>query len=90
MGKTEEGEIELYDKVCGSKKAFKKLLNIIDKHGKNLENKVLGIAHYNCFEKAKKFKEKAKEIYPFKDIIITRIGPTIATYADEGGLIISF
>ncbi|MFW6377473.1 MAG: DegV family protein [bacterium] len=90
MGKNEQGEIELYDKVRGSKRAFKKLLKTIDNHGSNIEKKTLGISHYNCIEKARKFKEKAKELYPFKDIIITQMGPTIATYADEGALLISF
>ncbi len=90
MGKTDQGEIQLYNKVRGSKRAFKKLLKTIDKHGSKIEDKILGIAHYNCLEKANKFKEAALEIYPFKDVIITQMGPTIATYADEGALLISF
>jgi len=43
-----------------------------------------------CLEKAKQFKQKAQEIYNFKEIIITQMGPTIASYANEGGLVISF
>lgn len=90
LKKTEHGEIALYDKVRGAKKTFNRLLDIIGQNGRNLEDKILGIAHYNCLEKAEYFKEKAKEIYPFKDIIITNMGPTIATYAAEGALLISF
>lgn len=90
LGKTDKGEIELYDKVRGSKKSIDRLLNLIEKHGAKLEDKVLGIAHYNCLEKANSFKEKASQLFPFKDIIITKMGPTIATYADQGGLLISF
>lgn len=90
MNKTDQGEITLYDKARGSKKAFNKLFNIIGQQGHKIEDKILGIAHYNCLDKAEYLKKKVKEIYPFKDIIITRIGPTIATYAAEGGLVISF
>lgn len=90
MGKTDQGEIELYDKVRGSKRAYKRLFKIINNQGKNLEEKVLGISHFNCLDKANEFKDKARELYPFKDVIITQMGPTIATYADEGALLISF
>lgn len=90
MGKTPDGKIELYDKVRGSNRAFKKLLKIIGKNSSNLEEKILGIAHYNSLNKAIEFKNEVEKMYPFKDIIITQMGPTIATYADEGALLISF
>lgn len=90
LGKDKNGAIKLYDKARGSKKAFNKLLSYIDKYGSDLENKNLGIAHYDCFEKAKKFKEEVEKKYNFKEIIITEMGPTIATYADRDALLISF
>ncbi|MFW6014908.1 MAG: DegV family protein [bacterium] len=90
MRKTEEGTIELYKKVKGSKKAFNKLVDIIGKQDKNLKDNILGIAHYNCRNKAEKFRKVVEEKYNFEDIIITQMGPTIATYADEGALLISF
>jgi DegV family protein with EDD domain len=90
MGRTDEGKIELYKKVRGSRKAFNKLLNIIGNYGNNFEDKIFGIAHFNCLDKAKKFKAEVEKKYNFKDIIITQIGPSIATYADEDAIIISF
>ncbi len=90
MGKDKNGAIKLYDKIRGSKKAFNRLLDYIDKYGSDLENKYLGIAHYDCYEKAKKFKEEVEKRYNFKEIIITEIGPTIATYADRDAILISF
>ena len=90
LGKTNNGEIELFDKARGSKRAFKKLLNIIGDCGSNFEDKILGIAHFNSKEKAELFKQKALEKYHFKKVIITEIGSTIATYADEGAILISF
>ncbi|MCG8512659.1 MAG: DegV family protein [Halanaerobiales bacterium] len=90
MGKTLDGKIELFEKVRGSKKAFQRLCKIIEKNSNKLEEKILGIAHYNCLEKAQSFKQEVEKLYNFKDIIITQMGPTIATYADEGALLISF
>lgn len=90
MGKDEKGAIKLYDKIRGSKRAFDRLLDYIDKYGNDLENKYLGIAHYDCYEKAKKFKEEVEKRYNFKEIIITEMGPTIATYADREAILISF
>jgi DegV family protein with EDD domain len=90
MGKDKNGAIKLYDKIRGSKRALNTLLDYIDKYGNDLENKYLGIAHYDCYEKAKKFKEEVEKRYNFKEIIITEIGPTIATYADRDAILISF
>ena len=90
MGKDENGAIKLYDKIRGSKKAFETLLDYIEEYGSDLENKYLGIAHYDCYEKAKRFKEEVEKRYNFKEIIITEMGPTIATYADRDAILISF
>src|SRR5690554_1833000 len=90
MGKSDEGERVLYDKVRGAKNSLNRLLSLIENHGSKLEEKILGIAHYDCLEKAMHLKEKAQQLFPFKDVIITEMGPTIAAYADKGGLLISF
>lgn len=90
LGKSDEGEIVLYDKVRGTKNSMNRLLSLIEKHGTKLDERILGIAHYDCLERAQQLKEKAQQLFPFKDIIITEMGPTIATYADQGGLLVSF
>ncbi|MFW6027138.1 MAG: DegV family protein [Candidatus Woesearchaeota archaeon] len=90
MGKTNKGEIKVYKKVRGSKRTFNRLIKMIGQKGSDLDKKILGIAHYNCLDKALKLKKEVSLKYPFKDIIITKMGPTISTYADEGALLISF
>lgn len=86
----EEGKIKLVEKVRGYKKALNKLIDIIGDEGKNLEEKVLGIAHCNCIDRAVQFKEAVMERYKFKDIIIVETKGLSSTYADEGGIIIAF
>lgn len=90
MGKDKNGAIKLYEKIRGSNKAFNTLIDYIDKYGNDLENKYLGVAHYDCYQKALKFKKEVEKRYNFKDIIITEMGPTIATYADRDAILISF
>jgi len=90
LGASNKGEIKVYEKIRGSQRAFEKLIDYIDDYGSELENKYLGIAHYDCYEKAKKFKEEVEKRYNFKEIIITEMGPTIATYADRDAILISF
>lgn len=86
----EDGSIKLAEKVRGYKKAFQRLLDTIGEKGKNLEEKVLGIAHCNCVERALQFKEEVLKRYNFKDIIIVEMGGLTSTYADDGGIVIAF
>jgi len=90
MTGTEEGSIRLHEKVMGVKKAFRRLVEIIGEEGHNLEDKILGIAHCNCLEKALEFKKEVLKKYKFKDIIIVKTAGISTVYANDGGIIISF
>lgn len=86
----DEGNIKLLEKVRGYKKAFMRLVDTIGEKGKDLEDKVLGIAHCNCLDRALQFKEEVLKKYKFKDIIIVEMGGLSSTYADDGGIVIAF
>ncbi|WIV11607.1 DegV family protein [Proteiniborus sp. MB09-C3] len=90
MRGTENGEIALVENVRGSKKALKRLVDVIGEQGEKLEDRILGIAHCNCLEKAMKFKEEVQQRYNFKDIIIVETAGISTVYANDGGLIIAF
>lgn len=86
----DEGSIKLFEKVRGYKKAFNRLIDIIGEEGKNFEEKVLGIAHCNCLDRALEFKEEVLKRYNFKDIVIVETRGLSSTYADDGGIVIAF
>lgn len=86
----DEGTIKLVDKVRGYKRAFLKLIDIIGEEGKNLEDRVLGIAHCNCLDRAMHLKEEALKRYKFKDVIIVEMNGLSSSYADDGGIVIAF
>lgn len=84
------GVVDLAEKVRGSKRAFRRLVEIVGENANNIENRILGIAHANCYEKALEYKKLIEERYNFKDIIISKIGATIGTYSGEAGLLVAF
>lgn len=86
----DEGNIKLFEKVRGYKKAFNRFIEIIGEEGKNLEEKVLAIAHCNCLDRALQFKEAVLKKYNFKDIVIVETRGLSSTYADDGGIVIAF
>ncbi|MFZ5353056.1 MAG: DegV family protein [Bacillota bacterium] len=90
MGSDGDGNIKLYDKVNGYKRAFKRMIDTIGEEGIRLEEKVLGIAHCNCLQRAVEFKEEVMKKYKFKDVFIVEMAGLSSTYADDGGLVIAF
>ena len=90
MGGTEEGTIELVEKVRGYKRAFVKFIETIGREGTKFEEKVLAIAHCNCPERAENLKKEIEKKYNFKEIVIVEMSGLSSTYADDGGLVIAF
>lgn len=90
MCATDNGSINIVEKARGSKKALRRLVELIGEKGESLEEKILGIAHCNCFEKAEKLKAEINEKYNFKDIIIVETAGISTVYANDGGIVISF
>lgn len=85
-----EGVIENLETVRGTKKAMRRLVELIGEYGGKLEDKVLGIGHCRCIERAKKIKEEALRRYNFKEIVIVEMGGITSVYGNDGGIVISF
>ncbi|HHU81434.1 MAG TPA: DegV family protein [Firmicutes bacterium] len=90
FGRSPEGTIDLVEKVRGTKRAMQKLVDLIAETGSNLEKKICGIAHINCFEKAQQLYDKIRERFNFKDVIIFDGSGITTVYGNEGGLVIAF
>ncbi|MFD1737668.1 DegV family protein [Bacillus salitolerans] len=85
-----EGKIEVFEKVRGEKKALKKFIDSIGEYTNEYEGKTISLSHSNCEEKGKAVLNEILNKYPFKEGILTEMGPLIGTYAGEGGLVLSF
>ena len=90
MGDDGDGNIELVENNRGSKKAFKRLIQIIGENEEKFEEKTLGISHTNALEKAENLKAEIKKLYNFKDIVIVKTGGLSTAYANDGGIILAF
>ena len=89
MKATNDGNIEAVDKARGSKKAFRKLVDLIGETGVKFEERTVAISHANALEKALELKEDLKK-YNFKDIIIVETKGLSTGYVNDGGVILAF
>ncbi len=90
MGTNDEGEIILYEKCRGIKKAYTTLKNIVKENGGNMNEKILAISHVNNIERAYYLKELIESECDFKEIIIMQTGGLSSLYCDNKGIIVSF
>lgn len=85
-----DGNIELFENVRGNKKAFARLVEIIGEKTDSFKEQTLAISHVNSLEKAEYIKEKAEELYDFKEVLIFETKGLSSSYADDGGIILSY
>lgn len=85
-----EGAVVLLEKVHGKKKFMDRVLQTIIDYSPDLKDQYIGITHFNNLTDAEFLAGKLREIYKPRDILINYMGSTMATYAGEGGIIISW
>ena len=87
---TPEGTIEQCAIGRGTKKALKKMIEEVGSRVSDFENRIFGISHCNCPERARYVKEEVEKRYPFKQIIIADTAGVGTLYANDGGIVIAF
>lgn len=90
MMATPEGTIEQAMLARGNKKALKKMCEEIGNRVSDFSNRILGISHCNCLERALFVKSEIEKMYDFKKIIIADTAGVATMYANDGGIVISF
>jgi len=90
MGATPEGTIKKLDQARGIQKALMLMSKLIEADVKGAEDRTLGIAHCNNYERALFVKEEILKRVPFKDTIIVDTNGISSMYAGDGGIIVSF
>lgn len=89
MAADKTGNIVAVEKIRGSKKAFKRLAEIIGESGVKFEDRIVAISHADALEKAIDLKEDLMK-YNFKDIIIVETKGLSTAYVNDGGIILAF
>ncbi|GAB3791223.1 hypothetical protein GCM10028868_05080 [Virgibacillus kimchii] len=90
MRRSEEGTIEVTEKVRGEKRSIRRFVEQIGEYTKNVEDKMIVMTHCNDEERAESVLAQIKKRYSFKGSAITETGPLISTYGGKGALVIAF
>ncbi|BCN30264.1 DegV family protein [Anaeromicropila herbilytica] len=90
MGSTNEGTIIQLDQARGMNKALTIMVKLTKEDVKNPEERILGIAHCNNYERAVFVKEEMQKQIPFKDIVIVDTAGISSLYANDGGIVIAY
>ena len=86
----EDGKLVPLEKVRGTKKVFKRMLDIIEERGSNLANQTIGICHADALESVEFLKQQMKERFGCKDFVVTMIGAVIGAHTGPGTVGIFF
>lgn len=90
MGSNGDGEITLFEKVRGMKRALRQLLALIEKSEKKTEGETLVLSHNNNHGLAEQLAYKIKERFAFGNVYIVPTGGLSSLYADDKGIVIAF
>ena len=85
-----DGNIELVENVRGTKRAFKRLVEIIGESGVKFEERILAISHADAPERAEDLKKEIQSKLNFKDVIIVKTAGLSTVYVNDKGIILSF
>lgn len=87
---SDEGTVEVVEKTRGLPKALNRLLAHLDEKQHDYEQAVIAIVHSNCEKLALEIKERILQKHPFKEILLSSMGPVMGTYAGQGGIGVAF
>jgi DegV family protein with EDD domain len=85
-----EGEVVLLEKVRGKEKFLDHVLHTIFNLCPNMTNRDVGITHFNNPSDVEIIKQALYVKSHPRSLLVNYMGPTMATYAGEGGIIVSF
>ena len=86
---TEEGTIDQIDQARGINKALIKLVDAVVEHSVDGANRILGISHCNCPERAQLVKQAILAKMKVKDTIVLDTAGVSSMYANDGGIIVT-
>ncbi|MBS4177419.1 DegV family protein [Lederbergia citrea] len=86
----EDGKLVPLEKIRGKKKLIKRMLDLMDERGVDLENQTVGISHGDDIETALELKKMIEERFGTKNFYINLIGSVVASHAGPGTLALFF
>ncbi|MHB8050520.1 MAG: DegV family protein [Coriobacteriia bacterium] len=85
-----DGEIAVLAKVRGKHRLVDRAINTIGELRSDLSDRYVGISHFRNPEVVEVLKRVLTERFHPRGFVISDMGPALATYAGEGGVIVAF
>ncbi|RAK19569.1 DegV family protein with EDD domain [Anoxybacillus vitaminiphilus] len=86
----EDGKLIPLEKIRGRKKVFKRMLELMEERGVDLQKQTIGISHGDDEEAAFELKKQIEEKFGCTDFLIFPIGGAIGAHAGPGTLALFF
>lgn len=86
----EDGKLVPIEKHRGRKKVWRRMIEMMEERGSNLEHQTIAISHGNDLVAANEFKKMIEEVIQPKSIEIHQIGSVIGSHAGPGTLALFF
>jgi DegV family protein with EDD domain len=86
----EEGKLVPIEKIRGSKKVLKRMVELVEERGWNLKEQTIGISHGDDEETALALKAMLEERFGCQSFVIHSIGAAIGAHAGPGTLAVFF
>lgn len=88
----EGGKLVPLEKIRGSKKVLKRMIEVMNQRGNDLQNQVIGISHGDDLPRAKELSQLIQDKFGVKEenIIIEMVGSVIGAHSGPGTLALFF
>lgn len=86
----DDGKLVPLEKIRGKKKLLKRMLDVMEERGVDLDNQLIGISHGDDEETAMEMKKMIEERFGTKKFYIRLIGAVVASHAGPGTLAVFF
>lgn len=88
----EGGKLVPLEKIRGSKKVLKRMIEVMNQRGNDLQNQVIGISHGDDLPRAKELSQLVQDKFGVKEenIIIEMVGSVIGAHSGPGTLALFF
>ena len=85
-----DGEVKLMKKLRGNRKMRTSVLDLIAQAGFSGGSRIFGITHVNNPAEAEFYRQEISKMFNPPEIVVAPMGPVIATYAGDGGMLITY
>ncbi|WP_053220381.1 DegV family protein [Virgibacillus senegalensis] len=86
----EDGKLIPLEKIRGSKRVLKRMVDVMEERGTNLQNQPIGISHGDDLASAEQLAEMIKDRFHTEEIHIEMVGSAIGAHSGPGTLALFF